>query len=187
MGERGIAFALCLRGQRCRTSARSGTRLHERIASRGSGCYPEEEKRDFFAAIDCFALPSRCDSFGLVLLEAWANAKPNLVYRAGGPAEPVRPELDGLQAACGDVGELADAARAARRGRGACGTGSARRGRSASRPSSGGKTSWNSCASPFATRSLQPQDDEVHVAVGLQHGEHRAPSPRPPSEAPART
>ncbi len=67
----------------------------------------DEQKRDFFAGIDCFALPSRCDSFGLVLLEAWANGKPNLVSRAGGPAEIVRDERDGLQAACGDVDHLA--------------------------------------------------------------------------------
>ena len=71
------------------------------------GALTDEQKRDFFAGIDAFALPSRCDSFGLVLLEAWANAKPNLVYRAGGPAELVRDGVDGLQARCGDVSELA--------------------------------------------------------------------------------
>ena len=71
------------------------------------GVLSEWQKRDFFAGIDCFALPSRSDSFGLVLLEAWANAKPNHVYRAGGPAELVRNEIDGLQVACGDVAELA--------------------------------------------------------------------------------
>jgi glycosyltransferase involved in cell wall biosynthesis len=67
------------------------------------GVLTDAQKRDFFAGIDLFALPSRCDSFGLVLLEAWANGKPNVVYRAGGPAELVRHECDGLQAACGDV------------------------------------------------------------------------------------
>jgi glycosyltransferase involved in cell wall biosynthesis len=71
------------------------------------GVLSGEQKRDFFAGIDCFALPSRCDSFGLVLLEAWSNGKPNVVYRAGGPAELVRHDIDGLQAKCGDVGELA--------------------------------------------------------------------------------
>lgn len=71
------------------------------------GVLSARQKRDFFAGIDAFALPSRCDSFGLVLLEAWANGKANVVYRAGGPAELVRHETDGLQAACGDVGELA--------------------------------------------------------------------------------
>jgi glycosyltransferase involved in cell wall biosynthesis len=72
------------------------------------GVLSDAEKRDFFAGIDAFALPSRSDSFGLVLLEAWANGKPNLVYRAGGPAELVRDGIDGLQARCGNVGELAD-------------------------------------------------------------------------------
>jgi glycosyltransferase involved in cell wall biosynthesis len=65
-------------------------------------------KRDFFAGIDCFALPSRTDSYGLVLLETWANRKPNLVYRAGGPSEIIRHEIDGLQARCGDLEALAD-------------------------------------------------------------------------------
>src|SRR5581483_4910426 len=34
------------------------------------GVLSEAEKRDFFAGLDVFALPSRSDSFGLVLLEA---------------------------------------------------------------------------------------------------------------------
>lgn len=59
------------------------------------GVLSEEEKRDFYAGIDVFCLPSRTDSFGLVLLEAWANAKPVLVYNAGGPAELVRQGVDG--------------------------------------------------------------------------------------------
>jgi glycosyltransferase involved in cell wall biosynthesis len=70
------------------------------------GVLNAEQKRNFFAAIDLFALPSRTDSFGLVLLEAWANRKPNLVYRAGGPGELVRAQIDGLQARCGDIQEL---------------------------------------------------------------------------------
>jgi len=40
----------------------------------------------FFAGLDVFALPSRSDSFGIVLLEAWANGVPNVGYRAGGVA-----------------------------------------------------------------------------------------------------
>jgi glycosyltransferase involved in cell wall biosynthesis len=71
------------------------------------GILSNEQKRDFFDGIDVFTLPSRTDSFGLVLLEAWANGKPNLVYRAGGPAELVRDGIDGLQVRCGDVEELA--------------------------------------------------------------------------------
>ncbi len=72
------------------------------------GPLSDMQKRSFFAGIDVFALPSRSDSFGLVLLEAWANGVPVAVYRAGGPADLVRDGIDGLQAACGNVGELAE-------------------------------------------------------------------------------
>ncbi|HEV8060701.1 MAG TPA: glycosyltransferase family 4 protein [Gemmataceae bacterium] len=71
------------------------------------GVLDEEQKRDFFAGIDIFALPSRSDSFGLVLLEAWANGCPNLAYRAGGIAEIIHHESDGLLALCGSLDQLA--------------------------------------------------------------------------------
>lgn len=67
------------------------------------------EKRDFFAGIDGFALPSRSDSFGLVLLEAWANAIPNVAYRAGGVADVIRHDVDGLLVPCSHIAGLADA------------------------------------------------------------------------------
>jgi glycosyltransferase involved in cell wall biosynthesis len=73
------------------------------------GQIDDRQKRDFFAGIDLFALPSRSDSFGLVLLEAWANGVPNVAYRAGGVAEVIRHEQDGLLVRCGDVAELASA------------------------------------------------------------------------------
>jgi glycosyltransferase involved in cell wall biosynthesis len=68
-----------------------------------------QQKRDFFVGIDGFALPSRSDSFGIVLLEAWANGVPNIAYRAGGIAWVIRPGEDGLLVRCGDVDELAGA------------------------------------------------------------------------------
>jgi glycosyltransferase involved in cell wall biosynthesis len=71
------------------------------------GVLDDQQKRDFFAGIDVFTLPSRSDSFGLVLLEAWANAKPVIAYRAGGIADLIRHDSDGLLAPCGDVGALA--------------------------------------------------------------------------------
>ena len=72
-----------------------------------SGQIDDRQKRNFFAGIDLFALPSRSDSFGLVLLEAWANAIPNVAYRAGGIAEVIRHQQDGLLVRCGDLSELA--------------------------------------------------------------------------------
>jgi glycosyltransferase involved in cell wall biosynthesis len=73
------------------------------------GPLDEVQKRDFFAGIDVFALPSRSDSFGLVLPEAWANGVPCVGYRAGGVAWVIRHEADGLLVRCGDVAALAEA------------------------------------------------------------------------------
>jgi glycosyltransferase involved in cell wall biosynthesis len=73
------------------------------------GQLDDQQKRNFFAGIDLFTLPSRSDSFGLVLLEAWTNGVPNVAYRAGGVAEVIRHEQDGLLVRCGDVTELASA------------------------------------------------------------------------------
>lgn len=70
------------------------------------GTLHDNEKADFFAALDIFALPSRSDSFGLVLLEAWANGIPCIGYCAGGIAEVIRHEEDGLLAPCGDIDGL---------------------------------------------------------------------------------
>ncbi len=71
------------------------------------GILDERQKRDFFAGLDLFALPSRSDSFGLVLLEAWANGLANVAYRAGGVADVIRHQEDGLLVPCGDVDGLA--------------------------------------------------------------------------------
>jgi glycosyltransferase involved in cell wall biosynthesis len=76
-------------------------RWKERV--RYLGVLDDRQKRDFYAGIDVFALPSRSDSFGLVLLEAWANGVPNVAYRAGGPAELVHDQKDGLLVECGQV------------------------------------------------------------------------------------
>ncbi|MCI0685298.1 MAG: glycosyltransferase family 4 protein [Gemmataceae bacterium] len=87
--------------QRIRPEWRS--RIHRQ------GVLDDRHKRDFFAGIDVFALPSRSDSFGLVLLEAWANGKPVAAYRAGGIADLVRHGRDGLLAPCGNIAALAAA------------------------------------------------------------------------------
>jgi len=71
----------------------------------------DEQKRDFFAAIDLFVLPSRSDSFGLVLPEAWANGVPCIGYRAGGIPGVIRDGQDGLLVRCGDLSGLAQAMR----------------------------------------------------------------------------
>lgn len=43
--------------------------------------FPEEEKADIFAACDMLAFPSAHESFGIVVLEAWAAGKPVIGVR----------------------------------------------------------------------------------------------------------
>jgi glycosyltransferase involved in cell wall biosynthesis len=73
------------------------------------GVLKDAEKPDFYASIDVFALPSRSDSFGLVLLEAWTNGIPCVGYRAGGIAEVIRHDSDGLLVPCGEIDGLVTA------------------------------------------------------------------------------
>jgi glycosyltransferase involved in cell wall biosynthesis len=103
----GRGMALVLAGPRMPAFDRFLREEPPRVRVICPGPLSEADKRDFFAGIDAFALPSRSDSFGLVALEAWANGKPVIAYRAGGPGALVRHEVDGLLAACGDVAELA--------------------------------------------------------------------------------
>jgi glycosyltransferase involved in cell wall biosynthesis len=60
----------------------------------------ESAKRDFFAGIDLFVLPSRVDSFGLVLLEAMANGVPCIGYNAGGIPGVIESGTEGLVVPC---------------------------------------------------------------------------------------
>ena len=105
--QRGATFRIVLAGPQM-TNFR---RFWESFASKDRvislGVIDEPTKRDFYASIDAFALPSRSDSFGLVLLEAWANGVPNIAYRAGGIADLIRHEQDGLLVPTGDLRELA--------------------------------------------------------------------------------
>lgn len=105
--EQGCRFQLVLAGPEMPNFQSYWRHSRQPCYVRRLGVLTHQQRRDFFAAIDVFALPSQCDSFGLVLLEAWANRKPNLVYRAGGPGELVRSGIDGLVARCGDIAELA--------------------------------------------------------------------------------
>src|SRR5262249_44899161 len=107
--QRGARFHLVLAGPEM-PNFRTFWR-HYRPAGpvRRLGVLDDRAKRDFFAGLDVFALPSYSDSFGLVLLEAWANGVPNLAYRARGGAGVIRHEEDGLLVRCGDVEALSGA------------------------------------------------------------------------------
>src|SRR3954454_12473801 len=73
------------------------------------GPLPPGDVPDFYAAIDVFSMPSRTDSFGIVFLEAWANARPVVAAAAGGVVEVVQHDRNGLLVPFGDVKALAGA------------------------------------------------------------------------------
>jgi glycosyltransferase involved in cell wall biosynthesis len=52
--------------------------------------------KDFFAQIDIFILPSKIETFGLVILEAMKYGKPIIATNCDGPKEILRHEIDGL-------------------------------------------------------------------------------------------
>ena len=78
-------------------------------AIRPLGIVDEQRKQALLAASTMLVLPSRADSFGIVLLEAWAHGKPVIGARAGGIPGVIRDGEDGLLVDCGDVGALAAA------------------------------------------------------------------------------
>jgi glycosyltransferase involved in cell wall biosynthesis len=73
------------------------------------GPLPLQGRAEFFAALDLFSMPSRTDSFGIVFLEAWANALPVVAAAAGGVIEVVRDGETGLLVPFGAVDRLAGA------------------------------------------------------------------------------
>lgn len=73
------------------------------------GRISEQDKRDLLAAMALLALPSRTDSFGIVLLEAWAYAKPVVAAQAGGLPAVVDDGENGRLVPFGDGVALADA------------------------------------------------------------------------------
>ncbi|HUP73237.1 MAG TPA: glycosyltransferase [Acidimicrobiales bacterium] len=67
------------------------------------------ELRRRYQRADLVVMPSRYESFGLVLLEAMMLAKPVVASAVGGIKEIVRPGVDGLLVAIDDPQALADA------------------------------------------------------------------------------
>lgn len=69
----------------------------------------EQDKHDLLAASSALVLPSRDDSFGIVLLEAWLHGVPVIGARAGGIPDVIEEGRTGLLVQYGDVRALADA------------------------------------------------------------------------------
>jgi glycosyltransferase involved in cell wall biosynthesis len=73
------------------------------------GRVSDATKRDLLAALTLLALPSRTDSFGIVLLEAWFYGKPVVAAQAGGLAAVVEDGVNGRLVPFGDVAALSGA------------------------------------------------------------------------------
>jgi glycosyltransferase involved in cell wall biosynthesis len=66
----------------------------------------EEEKHDLLAGSTMLVLPSRDDSFGIVLLEAWLHGKPVIGAKAGGIPDVIEEQQTGLLVPYGGVNDL---------------------------------------------------------------------------------
>ena len=81
---------------------------HMEAAVEFAGFVSDAQLRHEFARCTFFALPSRCEGFGLVYLEAMAYGKPCLAANAGGAPEVITPD-SGLLVPYGDVPAITDA------------------------------------------------------------------------------
>lgn len=68
-----------------------------------------EDKADFFSKIDIFALPSRAEPFGIILLEAMASKVPIIATKCNGPSEIIEDGRDGILIDIDSPEQLADA------------------------------------------------------------------------------
>ena len=71
--------------------------------------FADEEKRDLLASATVVAQPSRVESLGLVMLEAWANAKPVIAANIAVSRQLVTNSGGGVVVPFGDAKTLADA------------------------------------------------------------------------------
>lgn len=104
--RRGVDFRLVLAGAEMPSFTERFRRVRQsgRIVNLGS--LTDQERRDFYAAIDVFALPSYVESFGLSALEAALNHAAVVAYDHGGPGQIFTNATDGLLARVGDLRDL---------------------------------------------------------------------------------
>ena len=106
-----VEVTLALMGQVAPEFERYARRLsdQDRQSIRTLGIVSDAEKHALMDASEMLLLPSRTDSFGLALLEAWQHGKPVIGARAGGIPGVIDDGDNGLLVRFGDVDELAGA------------------------------------------------------------------------------
>jgi glycosyltransferase involved in cell wall biosynthesis len=111
LNQSGLPLTLALVGRIAADFARYYDRLSpaEREIVRPLGMVGEIEKHSLLREAAVLLLPSRTDSFGIVLLEAWLQGTPVVGARVGGVGSVIQDELDGLLVPFGDVPALAAA------------------------------------------------------------------------------
>ena len=85
-----------------------GLTKEEKQQIRLLGTISESEKHGLLEACQMLLLPSRTDSFGIVLLEAWAHGKPVIGARAGGIPGVIEDGKTGFLVEYGDVSALSE-------------------------------------------------------------------------------
>ena len=104
----GARFRVLLAGEEMQSFRTFWRRYRHQDRVVNLGVVTADERRDFFAAIDVFVLPSYVESFGISLLEAGTNGLPAVAYGLGGPAEILKDGSTGRLVAAGDVAALGD-------------------------------------------------------------------------------
>ena len=109
---RGRNLALLLIGSNTAEFERYRRRLspEDRAAIRPLGVLSDRDKHAVLSRARFLMLPSRSDSFGIVILEAWSHRVPVIAARAGGIPGVVDDGVNGLLVAFADVNGLALAA-----------------------------------------------------------------------------
>ncbi len=107
--RRGREIALLMIGSTTPEFERYRRRLspEDRGAIRPLGAIADRDKHAVLSRAKFLMLPSRSDSFGIVLLEAWSHGKPVIAARAGGIPGVVDDGANGLLVSFADVEGLA--------------------------------------------------------------------------------
>ena len=106
--SRGARFALVLAGTEMPSFTRrwETCRFREHVVNLGT--LSDEARRDFYSAIDIFALPSYVESFGISPLEAALNHAAVIAYDHGGPGQIFKDGDSARLIPVGDIEQLAE-------------------------------------------------------------------------------